>query len=105
MIAIDAFSVPIGRPEFDRSAASTSDTYEGNRENHPAIVWDGIRRLLPFMVVLERVFVSKTKPSRKSESHLCWFGVDSTRRGLVGLKYFSKVWKSKATLVCFEVYS
>ena len=41
--AVDASSIPIGRAESDLSAASISDTDQGNGEDPPAVVLDGIR--------------------------------------------------------------
>ena len=45
--AVDASSVPIGRAERDLSAASTSDTDQGNGEVPPPVVLDGTRNPFP----------------------------------------------------------
>ena len=37
--AVEASSVPIGRAESDLSAASTSDTDQGNGEDPPVSFW------------------------------------------------------------------
>ena len=101
--ALDASSVPIGRAESDLRAASTSDTDQGNCEDPPAVVLDGIRS--PFPVVVLMFFHVQIKQSRKSGNTLCFLGVGRTRRGLVGLKYIFNGWRSKDTLVRFGLYS
>ena len=59
MGAVDASSVPIGT-ESDLSAASTSDTDQGNGEDPPAVVLDGICSPFP-LVFLECIFMFKSK--------------------------------------------
>ena len=49
--AVDASSVPIGRAESNLSAASTSDTDQGNGEDPPVVILDGIRSSFPLIAL------------------------------------------------------
>ena len=49
--AADASSVPIRKAEGDLSAASTSDNGQGNGEDPPVVVLDGIRSPFPLVVL------------------------------------------------------
>ena len=100
---MDASSVPIGRAESDLSAPSTSDTDQWNGDDPPAVVLDGVRSPFP-LVVLKHVFMFKSK-SLINPKTFCVFLVYTGPEGDGWTEMSFHGWRSKGTLVRFEVCS
>ena len=86
--AVYASSIPTGRTESDLSALSTSHTDQGNGEDPPAVVLDGIRSPFP-LVVLKYIFMFKSNSLVNPK--IIFFVCRQDQKGTGGTDFFSRL--------------
>ena len=93
---VDASSVQKRRAEGDLSATSTSDTDQGNDEDPPAVVLDGIRSSFP-LVVLNCIFMFESNNLVNPKTLVCFFWCGQDLKGTGWTEIYCYGWRSKGT--------
>ena len=91
---MEASSVPIGRAESDLSAASTSDTDQGNGEDPPAVVLDGIISPFP-LAVFKCVFMYKPNSLANPKIFFVFIWCRQDQKGTGWTEIYFDGWRSK----------